>query len=133
MALGFGPVGFVNALAGRSRTRLRFLVVACVHVQYAGYKKVCTILQQQYAYANAGDSMTEKRTVSFRVTEETHKAAVQFRNEHGMSDSDAYRELVRRGLAYEETEKRFNEVNERLEAVEEKLEAEQQGLLSRLF
>jgi len=78
--------------------------------------------------------MTQKETVSFRVGKSLSDRVAEFRRQHDMSESDAYRELVRRGLEYEEMEQRFEHMNSRLDNLEQQLQEQQsQGFFSRFL
>lgn len=85
-----------------------------------------------------------KETVSFRIQEGLKERVDEYREVNDLSQADAYRELVRKGLEADAIEHQFEQVNERLEDLEEqesrldelerKLETERQkGLVDYLL
>lgn len=79
-----------------------------------------------------------KKSVSFRVSRELYDSVERYRESMNMSQSDAYRELVRAGIASkrqeEEIEQLRSDLNNRINELERDLRQEQdKGLLERLF
>lgn len=74
--------------------------------------------------------MSNKNSVSFRIPQRQEQEVEQFRSKHSMSESDAYRELVDKGLQYDELEKQFQEINKRLNRIEAK---QQQSIFERIL
>ena len=74
--------------------------------------------------------MSNKNSVSFRIGQRQEQEVEQYRSKHSMSESDAYRELVDKGLRYDELEKQFQEINERLDEIEAK---QQQSFFERIL
>lgn len=74
--------------------------------------------------------MSNKNSVSFRIPQRQEQEVEQYRSKYSMSESDAYRELVDKGLRYDELEKQFQEINKRLNRIEAK---QQQSIFERIL
>jgi hypothetical protein len=73
----------------------------------------------------------KKSVVSIRISNDIEKRVEEYREEQDISEADAYRELVRRGLEASDLEEQIREINEKLQHIE--TEAEREGILERIF
>lgn len=71
---------------------------------------------------------TKKKAVSFRVSAKTQKRVDEYVGDADMSESDVYRELVQKGLEYDDLKDRFLRVEERLEKLEQRMEEQREAL-----
>ena len=75
--------------------------------------------------------MTESRSVvSIRLGDDTQAEVEQYGQERELSNAEAYRNLVRRGLDADEIENHLDRIDERLDRIEAK---QSQSFFDRLF
>ena len=68
--------------------------------------------------------------VSIRLGEDTQQEVEEYKQVNDMSNSEAYRDLVRRGLDADEIQDHLDRIDERLDRIEAK---QNQSFLERLF
>ena len=68
--------------------------------------------------------------VSIRLGEDTQKEVEQYQQANDMSNAEAYRDLVRRGLDADEIQDHLDRIDDRLDRIEAK---QSQSFLERLF
>lgn len=72
-----------------------------------------------------------KSVVSIRIGNDTQKRVEAFEEEKDISEADAYRELIRRGLEASDCEEHIREINKKLEDID--TQAERKSILDRIF
>jgi hypothetical protein len=75
------------------------------------------------------NDMTGKPNLSFRVTEQMHDEVMEYKRDRDMSSSDAMREITRKGLKYDQLERRLERMDARMEELER---IRRSGILERL-
>ena len=75
-------------------------------------------------------TMSEKPSVSFRLTQQLYDRVVEYRENRNMSESDAFRELTRKGLEYDQLERRLERMDTRIDELEDERD---RGFFSRLL
>ncbi|MFY4815498.1 hypothetical protein ACOJIV_22785 [Haloarcula sp. AONF1] len=69
--------------------------------------------------------------MSIRVGNDIQKRVEQYQEEKDISEADAYRQLIERGLDASDCEEQIREINEKLQDIE--TQAERDGILDRIF
>ena len=68
--------------------------------------------------------------VSIRLGEDTQREVESYKEANDMSNAEAYRDLVRRGLDADEIQDHLDRIDERLDRIEQK---QNQSFFERLF
>ena len=73
----------------------------------------------------------QKSVVSIRVENTVQERVETYQEENDLSEADAYRELIRRGLEASDCEERIKEIDERIQHIE--TQTERTSIIDRIF